>query len=317
MTSALIEGDPGGAFHLVRDLMAQGVPFDVVLFDMVATAFADFGTRWQTGDYRIADEHAATGAVESLVAMLAGSFDLPDEGDDIVIAAAQGDHHSLPGRLTAAYLLSEGYRVRYLGSNVDAADLAGYLTDESPQALILSCAVPTLLPGARACVEASHGVGVPVLAGGKGFGPDGVWAYAVGADSWVASPREVVDVLGSWEPDTEAAELVVPPPPADLDLIERHRSEVVAAALGHLEAPPHRLRDEIDLLLAAVQAALLVDDPVLLSQFTRWQTSVLSAHGFGDKTAAQLHRALGAGLRELAPDAAEWLATAGPPGRAE
>ncbi len=218
VTTALIDGDPAGAFHMVQGMMEQGVPFDVVLFDIVAAAQADFGTRWKDGDYRIADEHAASGAVETLVAMLAGSFDLPDDGDFVVLAAAQGDYHSLPLRLASAYLLSLGYRVRFLGANMDAADLAGYLTEEPPEALLLSCAMTMLLPGARACISAAHGAGTPVLAGGSGFGPDGVWAYAVGADAWVASPREVEEVLTSWEPNIEVAEMAVPVPPAELDI---------------------------------------------------------------------------------------------------
>ncbi len=304
VTTALIEGDPGSAFLIVRDLMEQGVPFDVVLFDVVAAAHADFGTRWQKGDYRIADEHAASGAVETLLASLAGSFDLPEEGYELVVAAAEGDYHSLPARLTSAYLLSLGYRVRYLGSNMEAVDLAGYLADEAPQTLILSCALPTLLPGARASIRASHDAGVPVLAGGHGFGPDGVWAYAVGADAWVASPREVDGVLTSWEPDIETSELMVPAPAPELSSIEAHRPEILTSAIGHLNDPPRRIREELDLLLAAGQAAMLVDDPTLLSRFEAWQDSLLSAHGFADGTLMELRRALSSSLQELAPTAA-------------
>jgi len=307
VTTALIEGDPAGAFHMVRDLMEQGMPFDVVLFDVVAAAHANFGTRWQSGDYRIADEHAATGAVETLVAMLAGSFDLPEEGEPVVVAAAQGDHHSLPARLTSAYLLALGYRVRYLGSNMEASDLAGYLTDETPKALILSCAMPTLLPGARASVRAAHQARTPVLAGGSGFGPNGVWSYAIGADAWVATPREVDQVLTTWEPDIEVAEMVVPSPPAELSVIDRHRQEILASAGAHLDGPPRRLRAEIDLLLSAVEAALLVNDPLVATEFITWQTSLMSSHGYPEETHAGLLRALSAALRDLAPTAAALL----------
>jgi methanogenic corrinoid protein MtbC1 len=287
--------------------MEQGVPFDVVLFDVVAAAHADFGTRWKDGDYRIADEHAASGAVETLVAMLAGSFDLPPDGDFVVLAAAQGDHHSLPLRLASAYLLALGYRVRFLGANMDADDLAGYLTEESPQALLLSCAMPILLPGARACISAAHQAGTPVLAGGSGFGSDGVWAYAVGADAWVASPREVEEVLTSWEPDIEVAELAVPVPPAELDTISHRRQEILAVAGAEFGDVPRRLQNELDLLLSAVEAALLVDDRSIVSGFTAWQSSVLSSHGFADETAAQLRRALAAALQALVPQASELL----------
>ncbi len=307
VTTSLIEGDAGGAFHLVRDLLAQGVPFDVVLFDVVAAAHADFGRRWQDGDYRIADEHAATGTVETVVALLAGSFDLPDDGDPIVVAAAEGDHHSLPARLASAHLLALGYRVRYLGSNMDAADLAAFLGDDPPAALILSCAMSTLLPGARASVRAAHRAGVPVLSGGPGFGPNGVWAYSVGADAWVASPREIDDVLRSWEPDIEVAEQLVQPEHPESASIDKHREDILAAAVGTLDWPGRRIRSELALLLQAVEAAMLVDDPSLVSGFTAWQSSLLSSHGYAAQVPADLRRALAAGLAAVAPGAAGLL----------
>jgi methanogenic corrinoid protein MtbC1 len=307
VTTALIEGNAAAAFHLVRDLMEQGVPFDAVLFDVVAAAHGDFGTRWQEGDYRISDEHAATGAVETLVAMLAGSFDLPEDGERVVVAAAQGDHHSLPARFAAAFLLSLGYHVQYLGSNMESNDLAGHLLDESPTALILSCAMSTLLPGARASIHAAHRAGIPVLAGGMGYGHDGVWAYAIGADGWVESPREIDDVLTTWEPDVEVAEMVVSPPPADLTAIYEHREQIIASAITHIADAPRRSRSELSLLLDAVAAALLVGDPRLLAQFSEWQTALLSSHGL-PTTAGDLRAALGEALETVAPVAAQMLA---------
>lgn len=307
VTTALMDGDPGAAFQMVKGLMEQGVPFDVVLFDVVAAAHADFGTRWQDGDYRIADEHAASGAVETLVAMLAGSLDLPADGSYVVVAAAQGDHHSLPARMASAYLLALGYRVRYLGSNMDAADLAGYLAEDPPKALILSCAMPILLPGARASISAAHRAGTPVLAGGPGFGPGGIWAYSVGADAWVASPREVDDILSTWEPDLEVAELAVPAPPAELELISRHRQEVLATAGTRFDGLPRRLQHELELLLNAVEAALLVGDRSLLTEFSSWQGSLLLSHGFAGEPGTELQQALAAALETVAPTAADLL----------
>jgi methanogenic corrinoid protein MtbC1 len=279
----------------------------VVLFDVVAAAHGDFGTRWKDGDYRIADEHAASGAVETLVAMLAGSFELSEEGPRVVVAASQGDHHSIPTRLASAYLLSLGYRVGYLGSNMDATDLAGYLADEPAEALILSCAMTTLLPGARASVSAAHQAGTPVLAGGPGFGPDGAWAYAVGADAWVANPREIHEILTTWEPDIEVSEMVVAQPPAELDEIDRNRQAILADAEGHFDELPRRLRIELDWLLSAAEASVLVGDPLILSEFSRWQTSLLTSHGFGADISEQMRRALAAGLHDRAPNTAALL----------
>jgi len=307
VTSALMEGDPGGAYQIVRELMDSGVPFDQVLLDVVAGAHGDFGTRWQVGDYSIADEHAATGAVETLVALLGGSFDLPSNGDVIVVAAAQGDHHSLPARLASTYLTSIGFRIRYLGPDMESLDLADYLADEKPLALLLSCAMPTLLRGARSSVRAAHSVGVPVIGGGHGFGPGGVWAHAVGADAWVASPREVVDVLATWEPDIETAEQLVPVESPELSVISERREAILAASIDHFGSPPRRLRTDLGLLLSAAEAALLVGDPAPLRSFTGWQTAILSTHGFDAEVSGRLRNALAESLEELAPRAADLL----------
>lgn len=307
VTTALIEGDTAAAFRHIRGLLDDGVPLDVILFDVIAGAHADFGRRWQYGDYRIADEHAASGSVESLLAMLAGSLEIPAGGMFVVTAAAEGDQHSLPVRLVSVYLSSLGYRVRYLGANMESNDLGAYLEGDRPQALVLSCAMPMLLHGARRSIEAAHRAGVPVLAGGPGFGPDGIWAYGVGADAFAASPREIDETLSSWEPDIEVAEQLVPPRPPDLDVIARQRHQILAAAEVALTTPSGRLSDEISLTLMATESALLVEDASLLDGFFSWQSALLSSHDFGGDASRDLRRALAGALQNPAPAAADLL----------
>jgi hypothetical protein len=124
----------------------------------------------------------------------------------------------------------------------------------------------------------------------------------------VDSPREVPEVLTSWEPDIEVAEMAVPNPPPDLATIDRQREQILAAAINRLGDPPRRLRHELGWLLDAVAATLLVDDPQLLVEFSAWQTSLLSGHGFPETTTADLSRALAGGLDDTAPTAARLLA---------
>jgi len=90
-------------------------------------------------------------------------------------------------------------------------------------------------------------------------------------------------------------------------VIQRHRHDILAAAIATLTNPHRRLPDELSLLLDAVGAALLVDDPSLLSDFTAWQSWMLSSHGFAEQTPAELRRALSVRLRDLVPAAADLL----------
>ena len=284
LTSAAVAGDSGLLYRLASDLMDNGVPFDSLLFDYLIAAERSVGQRWEQGDYLVAEEHAATAAIETLVSLLAGMFDHPPGAPLVVVATAEGDDHSLPARTVAAYLLFLGYRTVFLGANVPGEDLRGFLETEPPVAVVVSAAMTIHLLGARAVVQAAHDVGVPALVGGKAFGVAGEWAAAVGADAWVAKPGEAAEVVERWSGG--APPLAVPPPlPPGLEELIAVRSSILAKAEAELAsshggAIPRRLTDELRLLLAAVEGALLTGDTRVLVDMLDWQETALAAHGF-------------------------------------
>jgi len=298
--AAAVSGDAGALYRLVAGLLDDGIPIEDVLFDWLSAIEQEIGSRWAQGDVLITEEHAATATVETVVSLLAGSLNQPDTGPRLLIAAAEGDQHSLPGRLVAAYLLYTGYRTTYLGGNVQAEDLSEYLSSDQPEAMILSCALTTHLPGARAAIKVSHDAGVPVIVGGKGFGPGGKWAAPLGADAWVATPRDLPTTLERWSPDPERAELSALNSPPGLGDLADGRVRNLASAQSHYAAstgapPDWRATNELDHLYSAVISALLVDDPALLTTELEWQQRTLEAQRSGDSRAVAyaLHAALG------------------------
>ncbi|MET0697475.1 MAG: cobalamin-dependent protein [Acidimicrobiia bacterium] len=313
VTAAALSGDSGGLYNIVARLMDEGIPLDSLLFDLLLPTERDVGSRWQSGDYLVSEEHTATATVETVVALLAGSLDQPEEGLHVVVASAEGDSHSLAGRAVAAYLLYNGFRTNFLGANVLASDLGEFLASEQPDALIISCAMTNHLLGARAVISQSHSADVPVLAGGRAFGETEAWATKLGADAWASHPRDIPGILQTWVPDVRASESRARDPSQDLlKLIER-RTSVLALAQEDLErrlekAPGPRLRDELALLLGAVEASLLLGENELIVETLEWQQTTLQAHGYGDS--APLTEAVIAGLRPVSPEAAEALRSA-------
>lgn len=294
-------GDAGAVYHLVADLMGDGVPFLTILFEVLSPLEAEVGSRWQQGDFCIADEHLVTATLETVVSLLAGSFDVPDDARRVVVACAEGDTHSLPARMVAAYLVFLGWRSVFLGAGQPASDLGAFLHEQPPEALILACAMATALPGARECIRVAHEAGVPVLAGGRGFGPDGRRAYALGADAWTADPGEIDVILNNWRPDPAAAEAKAPHGGEDLLRLEERRAGVVARALALLgeqpgdRANPAQFRPDLELLLDALAASLLLDDAQAVTELAAWQRSRPAAAEEARATAllAALRAALG------------------------
>jgi methanogenic corrinoid protein MtbC1 len=301
--AALVGGDPGTAYGLVRELMDEGVSFDAVLFDYLGAVQREVGTRWHQADYRIAEEHAASSTTETVVGLLAGSFDTDAEAPHVVVACAEGDTHSLPARMISAYLTSLGWRVTFLGASVPGADLGSFLADEQPQALALSCSLASNLRGARASIEASHAAGVPVVAGGRAFGYNDERASALGADAWAADPRDLDELLRTWDPDPVAAEAAVFDS-GDLDVLEQLRYPAVAAALDAM--PPAEtsldaglLRADVNLLWDILAASVLVADPAVVAEFVSWHDALASGSGRVIAT-----RDLVAAFRDQLPDEA-------------
>jgi methanogenic corrinoid protein MtbC1 len=311
--AAVGQGDAGAAFDVVGGLMADGVPFESILFDIIAPLQTEIGRRWQQGDYGIAEEHAATGAVETLVSLLAGSFSNPDDARHVVVACAEGDTHSLPARMVAAYLLYLGWKVTYLGSSVPASDLETYLGELEPEALVLSCAIVTCLPGARASIAAAHHAGVPVLAGGRGFGVTPDRARRLGADEWAAHPGAIDETLRGWEPDMAAAEARAAVPNDEMQRLEADRLQIVARATEAARtsaaaggATNVRLRADVLILFDALLAALLVGDASVMRDFGTWHRSLAAPTHIG-AASASIVGALRSEVAQLAPTAAAYL----------
>ncbi len=311
--AAAVSGNSGALYRLVAGLLDDGIPIEIVLFDVLGATEVAVGKRWQQGDVLISEEHAATATVETVVALLTGSFDQPASGPRFVVAAAEGDDHSLPGRLAAAYMVYQGYRTTYLGGNVQADDLSEYLADEAPDFLLLSCALPNHLLGARSAIRVSHRSGVPVIAGGRGSGDDGIWAHAVGADHWLPSPRYIPEFIGDWSPDIASAEDRSVDPSPDLNRLIGRREAVVAAAQSHLESEigalqGFRTTSDINHLFGALVASMLVSDPSLLVAELDWQLDTLIAHGVPHVT--DLAQSLAVALKPISVEGSDMMAVA-------
>ena len=294
LISSAISGDAGKLYRLAANLMEGGVPFDSVLFDYLIPAERSVGHRWAQGDYLIAEEHAVTASIETVISLLTGMFDQSDDAPLVVVATAEGDEHSLPARAAAAHLVYLGYRTTFLGASVPSDDLREFLEIEPPVALVVSVAMTTHLLGARAVVAAAHEVGVPVLVGGKAFGSQGQWSRAVGADAYVGSLRDVAGIVDTWARDGSPRIRRVGELSPGLERLVGARSAILARAEESLEAP--RLRAEASLLFGAIEGALLTGDDQIVVEMLDWQDKTLRAYGLDGSAVVE---ALAGPLAEL------------------
>jgi methanogenic corrinoid protein MtbC1 len=271
MLAALVNGDVNLAYRIATELLAQGVPFGVIAADVLTPVQTELGRRWAAGDLGVADEHAASAAVDELLIRLGATAE-PPNGPTVVVASSENDAHALGGRVVASVLALEGFRVLFLGARVPADELGEFLELQAPLALALSCSIPALLAGAARSVTAAHGLGVPVVAGGRALtSPER--ARRIGVDAFAQDPAEAVTILRAWQaspPDELAA---VPPPVPERATLAARGHVFVAAAID-ASANGNRselaLADELERTLQVVESALLVDEPDLVAQHVGW-----------------------------------------------
>ncbi|MGX6603839.1 cobalamin B12-binding domain-containing protein [Micromonosporaceae bacterium Da 78-11] len=298
-------GDECGAVDLVVALLDDGVPAPRILIDLIASTQMRVGRLWAADKWSIAREHAATAISERAVAAVSARTRVRPTRGRITVACVDGEWHSLPVRLLAELLRLDGWRVDFLGANVPCAHLVTHLHQTGPDAVALSCMPATRRPGAHAAIAAGRTAGVPVIAGGPGFGPGGRYARQLGADAWAADATEALDRLATaWprprqEPqfaapaavlgDEEYA-YVVQERPTLIDTTIRRLADLYPAVEQYHRRQLDATAEDLGHVVDFLAAALYVSEPEIFTDFVAWTTALLQVRGVPPV-------ALGAGLR--------------------
>ncbi|MGW5663237.1 cobalamin B12-binding domain-containing protein [Streptomyces sp. NPDC003758] len=304
----LAHADETGATALALSLLRSGASAEEVLLRLIAPAQAAVGTRWVSTQWSVAQEHAATHVSERVVSAVAAeaSASRPRNsapGRRVLCGCVEGEHHTLPARIAAEVLRLRGFDLTFLGANVLVPRLVSHLHRQGPDLVALSCVIPVCLPAAHRLVECSRRAGVPVLAGGAGFGPAGVWARTLGADLYLPDPAAAADMLAVRWPDTprETAPLEHLAD-EEYSRIVRQRAELLRRLFARLRERYPSLCDpgaehaeavleELGRLPDVLAAAIYVDDPRVLTDYLSFGAAFLHARGV---PTAALGLALGA-----------------------
>ncbi|MBA9006579.1 cobalamin-dependent protein [Thermomonospora cellulosilytica] len=290
--AAIAAADEPAAMRIAGGLVDAGVPVARVLTDLVAPAQRRVGEHWAEASWNVAREHAATHICDRVVTALGlrAAAAGPPRGR-VVLACVDGEWHALAARIVAETLRAEGWQVTFLGASTPADHLARFVSEKGPDAVALSCVLAASLPGARWMIEAVRHTGVPVLAGGPGFGPDGRWARLLGADAWAADAAGAAARLAhDWPAFTDPAPALDHLPDQEHRLLADRRYDLVEQAMhaftakvpdaaGYSAWQLEKTREDFGYILDFLVAALLVDDVSLLEDFTGWLTRIMAPRG--------------------------------------
>lgn len=295
---AVVRGSRREAIGVALDLLDRGVAPEDVITLLLAEAQREIGQGWQEGRWGVAMEHRASAIAESAVQAVTDTAlrapNAPAEGSRgrAVVACTEGEWHMLPGRMACEVLRLRGVDVSFIGPSVPAGELASMLGDDPPAAVALSCSMPQSLAGSWRSINALRALGMTIVCGGRGFGPDGAWGLALGADLWAPDFDTGATLLLSAlaEPRRHPR-----PPVGTPEVIEEMRlvrldhdayvQEASAVALGRWrflrdsDDVIRGTREDLSTTLSLVASAALVDDRAVVDEYTEWFETLLAAHG--------------------------------------
>jgi methylmalonyl-CoA mutase cobalamin-binding subunit len=290
-TEALLEiagaGSPRPAIALGLGLLAEGRSLEQVIVDVLAPVQREVGLRWETNRWGTADEHAATAVVDGVLGALSLEAAVPTRPrGQVVVACAEGEHHTLPARMGAEILRADGWDVLFAGGSMPADDLQRYAAEREPDAVLVSCTVPLFLPGARRCFTAIAKIGLPAFGVGAAFGPDERRARRLGALGWLGPGVDLGDLLHEAALE-ELHPWPTPPEALALGLDRRSLTDACHTALdqrlpGLVSCAEEHLRStgvDVDYVLGYLTAAVDLADAVIFEEFVAWLTGVVRARG--------------------------------------
>jgi methanogenic corrinoid protein MtbC1 len=296
--AAVERGDRREAINVALAVVQRGVSAERVVTDLLARAQCEIGLGWQEGRWSVSMEHLASDITESALQVVVhhalsgpGAVREGSRGR-VVVACGESEGHVLPGRMAADVLRLRGVDVTFIGPSVPAYDLAEFLGDDLPGAVALECSMPMSLVGAWRSISALRAIGMTIVCGGRGFGPDGRWGLALGADRWAPDFAAGADLVLSVLDDPAPAPREPAGAPeriAEVLILSREQQPLVEKAVRMALATWPQIRDsdaairatreELDATLQVIAAATLVGDLSLVTDYVRWFEAVLTGHG--------------------------------------
>lgn len=157
---------------LDRVLRHAALTLDLSTFtdELVGPLLHGIGEDWAAERIRPAHEHLASSMIARVAGWLMDHFEAPEGAPCLVAGTLAGQQHQLGAMGAALTAASEGWRVRFLGADLPADDLAFAAKAASARAVILSIVFPADEPKTAADLKRLRLAlppGLPILVGGR------------------------------------------------------------------------------------------------------------------------------------------------------
>jgi methanogenic corrinoid protein MtbC1 len=202
--SVALNGELAEAARVIADADELGIPVAELFGDVLRPCLCEIGARWEAGSLPVGQEKEISELARELVAELSHRHADPQPRGPVAVAACvAGEQHELGLRMIVGLLRERGWRVHFLGADVDPRFLTEVIQLRRPAAVLLSATTRARLPDLAAAIEVVRGSGTsdetPVaVGGGQALTDSADWVRGLGAIPVIGNGLDtVLDVIGA------------------------------------------------------------------------------------------------------------------------
>ncbi len=200
---AILKGQRQAALNVADEALRAGHAVQDVYVDMFQASLYEVGRLWETNRITVAEEHMATAITQYVVARMYPHLGAPARTRGrIVITGVEGELHQIGPNMVADVLESDGWDVRFLGSNMPQAGVLQAVEDHKANVLGISTTMLFNLPKAQALVtavrEKLQGEAPRIVLGGSAFRMAPGLFEEMGAQGFAPDLRGAVTLARSW-----------------------------------------------------------------------------------------------------------------------
>lgn len=196
---AVLHGDRRAALVVADEALQQGATIADVYLEILQAALYEVGRRWESNEITVADEHLATAITQWVVAQLYERLDIPaTHRGRVIITGIEGEFHQVGANMVADVLESDGWNVRFLGSNVPHAAVLASVDEHRADVLGISATMLAHLSRVEALVSDARqrfGADLRIVVGGSAFRFNPGMALEIGADAHALDLKSAMTVL--------------------------------------------------------------------------------------------------------------------------
>ena len=154
-TEALAQGAVNVAESIIDDAIERGATPPEIYLSVLAPAQVKLGEMWHRGEANVAQEHLATAITMQMMDRQRQSVKPRTPlGLRALVTPVKDDQHFIGARMTADFLMMDGWDVDFFWNATPDKDLATYIQLRRIDLLAISATMSELLPNVAATAEA-------------------------------------------------------------------------------------------------------------------------------------------------------------------